>query len=245
MLVNADAKALEWLGAVYLSKDKVGYREIRDGIDQHTENQKAFGLPSRLIAKKFVFRLIYGGTAYAYANDPDFKEVEGADQAFWEGVIRKFYSKYEGIAQWHNDLMLEAMQFGKVVSPTGREFSFTPEEKKGSLVWPRTTILNYPVQGFGADLMVLARILVNRRLKNVTDCLPICTVHDSIVYDVPLRLVRTTADAMFVAWRNLPEFFERCFGVPFDLPCKVEVSSGPNWKDMTEVDEDEQERDLS
>jgi hypothetical protein len=44
------------LGAVYLSKDKVWYEEIRNEVDQHTENQKAFGLPSRLIAKKFVFR---------------------------------------------------------------------------------------------------------------------------------------------------------------------------------------------
>ena len=56
MLVNADFRALEWLGVVFLSKDQVGYREIHASIDQHTENQKAFALPSRLIAKTFVFR---------------------------------------------------------------------------------------------------------------------------------------------------------------------------------------------
>jgi len=56
MLVNADFRALEWLGAVFLSQDPVGYKEIHANVDQHTENQKAFALPSRLIAKTFVFR---------------------------------------------------------------------------------------------------------------------------------------------------------------------------------------------
>lgn len=60
MLIEADARALEWLGAVYLSKDKTGYDEIISGVDQHTLNQKAFNLPTgpegRLVAKKFVFR---------------------------------------------------------------------------------------------------------------------------------------------------------------------------------------------
>jgi DNA polymerase I-like protein with 3'-5' exonuclease and polymerase domains len=240
MLVNADAKALEWLGAVYLSKDKVGYEEIRNGVDQHSLNQKVFGFPEgpmgRLIAKKFVFRLIYGGTAYAYANDADFKDV-ATDDKYWQTVIDKFYRKYEGIAQWHNDLMQQAMQTGFVTIPTGRVFSFSPIEKRGKREWPRTQILNYPVQGFGADLMILARIEVNRRLKNVADCYPVCTVHDSVVYDVPLGLVNATASAMFDSWRSLPSVFHRSFGVAFDLPTKVEVSVGPNWKEMKEIKE--------
>jgi DNA polymerase I-like protein with 3'-5' exonuclease and polymerase domains len=233
-LVNADAKALEWLGAVYLSKDKVGYEEIRNEVDQHTENQKAFGLPSRLIAKKFVFRLIYGGTAYAYANDADFKDV-ATDDKFWQKVIDKFYRKYEGVAQWHQDLMSQAMHDGCVTIPTGRVFSFTPVEKRGKREWPRTQILNYPVQGFGADMMILARLGVNRRLSDLPSCLPVCTVHDSVVYDVPVEYVDLTTAAMFDAWRCLPDDFERCFGVAFDLPTKVEVSIGSDWKNMTEV----------
>ena len=56
MLIEADAKQLEFLAAIYLSKDKVGYSEIIDGVDQHTDNQKRLDLPSRLLAKKFVFR---------------------------------------------------------------------------------------------------------------------------------------------------------------------------------------------
>lgn len=56
MILQADAKALEWVVGAYLSQDKVAMQEIKERVDQHTLNQKAFGLPSRLIAKKFVFR---------------------------------------------------------------------------------------------------------------------------------------------------------------------------------------------
>lgn len=233
MIVNADAKALEWFGAVYLSKDKVGYQEIIDGVDQHDLNQNAFDLPSRLIAKVFVFRLIYGGTAYAYANDAMFAEVS-KDEKFWQKVIDKFYGKYAGIGNWHEGLVYEAMSTGRVVIPTGRFFPFAPVSKRGKMVWPRTQILNYPVQGFGADLMVLARVLLKRELLGVPGVKFVCTVHDSIVWDVEDKMVDLVVETIFKTWDKIPQEFERTFGIPLDLPPRVEVSVGPNWKDQTE-----------
>lgn len=56
MLIKGDLSALEWRAAVFLSQDRVGIKEIEEGLDQHTHNQQTFGLPSRLIAKVFVFR---------------------------------------------------------------------------------------------------------------------------------------------------------------------------------------------
>ena len=57
MLFNVDAKHLDWTTAIFLSQDEVGMKEIWEGFDLHTDNQKVFGLPSRLIAKKFLFRI--------------------------------------------------------------------------------------------------------------------------------------------------------------------------------------------
>jgi len=56
MLINMDMKAIEWVCVAYLSQDRTAMEEIKNQIDQHTANQKRFGLPSRLIAKTFVFR---------------------------------------------------------------------------------------------------------------------------------------------------------------------------------------------
>jgi DNA polymerase I-like protein with 3'-5' exonuclease and polymerase domains len=55
-LVQADAVGLEIRVAAFLSQDPVLLTELRDGLDIHTDNQTRFGLPSRLIAKIFVFR---------------------------------------------------------------------------------------------------------------------------------------------------------------------------------------------
>ena len=75
MLVNIDVSGLEWCTIVWLAQDKVGMAEIVAGVDCHAINQQTFGLPERRIAKIFVFRLIYGGTAWAYVYDPDFNWI--------------------------------------------------------------------------------------------------------------------------------------------------------------------------
>ena len=104
MLVNADAKALEVLCAAYLSQDPVLCKETQDGIDMHTVNQIAFNLPSRGIAKTLVFRILYGGTEYSFAKDPNFTSVSKSVD-FWKSKIENFYTKYKGISDWHTKII--------------------------------------------------------------------------------------------------------------------------------------------
>jgi len=233
VIVSVDASALEWLVCAYLSGDPVAYEEITNRVDQHTANQKRFDLPSRLIAKTFVFRLIYGGSAYSYANDPDFTEVSKSEK-FWQKVIDEFYTKYSGVAKWHTALMSEATTTGKLRMPTGRFFNFTSTQRNGDLVWPRTCILNYPVQGTAADLMSIARVSFFRRFKaaKLTGVL-ISTIHDSIVVDVPNEEVETVCKLFEEVFRDIPLNYKRIFGVEFPLPTRCEVSYGPNKLDLT------------
>jgi len=232
MLIEADSKALEWLGAVYLSKDKTGYDEIRQGIDQHSDNQARFRLPSRLVAKTFVFRLIYGGTAYAYANDPEFTHVSKSDK-YWQDIIDQFYGKYQGLHRWHSGLMREVIRTGQLVMPTGRVYKYERNERNE---WPRTTILNYPVQGLGADLMAIARCSLFKRIKKLGIlCDFISTVHDSIILDTPEDNVPRVLQVINDVWKDLPKNFEVLFKVPFDLPCRVECKVGPDWGSTKEI----------
>lgn len=239
MLINVDAKALEWYAAVYLSQDEVGMRELIDGrVDQHSDNQERLGLPSRLIAKIFLFRLIFGGTAFAYANDPDFAEV-GWNARKWQNAIDNFYDKYKGLDKWHTSLVSQVItdKEHSIRMPTGRIYTFEPSLKRGELIWPRTQILNYPVQGLGADLMTIARTLLGRewgwRGTNVP--LLISTVHDSILIDTPSKYVDKVVEMLYNTWDRIPQEFEDQFGEEFNLPMRCEVSVGPTWGDMKEV----------
>ena len=207
-------------------------KEIWDKVDQHTLNQQAFALPSRLIAKKFVFRLIYGGTGYSYANDYDFEEVS-TSQKFWERVIEKFYDKYKGWASWHERLMHEATTTSRIIMPTGREYSFS-QTPRGD--WPRTTILNYPVQGLGSDIMAILRVAFYKRFKKRRiNGLIISSVHDSIVVDAPQESKEEIVALFHEVFNDGPRLFQQWFGVEFNLPLKCEVSVGPNMCDLEEV----------
>jgi hypothetical protein len=62
MLVACDAKQLEWRVLLELARDQVGINEVLNGDDTHDLNRVAFSLPSRLIAKIYLFRTIYRGT---------------------------------------------------------------------------------------------------------------------------------------------------------------------------------------
>lgn len=229
MLIEGDASALEVVGAAYLSQDKVLCQEIRDGVDIHGRNQEALKLPSRLIAKIFVFRLIYGGSAFSYANDPEFNWISRS-HVYWQEVIDSFYNKYTGLAKWHTSLVYGVQRTGRWTSPTGRTYEYTPVLRRGEYVWPRTTILNYPVQGLGADLMSIARVSAKRRLQNKV--LFVNTVHDSIVVDSPPEIVYDVCTVMEDVFVDVPKNFERVFGKEFNLPMKGEVKFGMNWKDM-------------
>jgi DNA polymerase-1 len=230
-ILNADAKQLEWVAATFLSQDPVAIEEILAGADQHADNQARLNLPSRLIAKIFVFRLIFGGQAWSYAHDPDFAEVKG-DQAFWQDVIDKFYNKYKGLGKWHKELMLEAIDKGRLVMPTGRVYTFKQENGE----WPRTQILNYPVQGLGHDLMAIARVSLYKRMrKNKLKSLLISTVHDSIVSDCPSEEVEQMIQLHKEVFRDIPLNFKRLFGVEFNLPMRVELELGNTWGTTIEV----------
>ena len=231
MIVQADAKALEWFSGTYLSKDKVAYQEIADGIDQHSHNQKTFGLPSRLIAKKFVFRLMYGGSAYSYANDPDFTDVSKSEK-YWQKVIDAFYTKYKGFADWHVKIVQEVTRTGQLVMPTGRVYKYS-KTARGD--WPVTTIKNYPVQGLGADLMAIIRVSFAKRFKEANiKGLQVNTVHDSIVVDVQDLELPKVAKIFHSVFEAAPDNFKKIFGVEFNLPLLTEVSYGPNMKELTD-----------
>lgn len=201
----------------------------------HTDNQQKFGLPTRHLAKIFVFRLIYGGSAWAYVLDPSFAEG-GKNVREWQSVIDAFYHKYPLISKTHDRWVQEVAGTGKLVMPTGREYHYIRYMKQGELQWPRTTILNYPVQGLGADLVAILRVLIYKYLmESKLEAKLICTVHDSVDIDAPSHEVQEVLKIYQRAFEQTPKVFERTFGVEFNVPFKGECFVGPNLKDLIPV----------
>ena len=235
MLVNCDFSSIEWYVAVELSGDKVGLQEILDGADIHSRNQSAFNLPERRIAKIFLFRLIYGGSCWSYALDPQYNWISD-DPDFWQDMIDKFYKKYVDLHRWHEELVLGVMKTGTMETPSGRFYRISRERKRegGPLEWPRPKILNYPVQGFAADIVKLARILLLAALKKrFPKALLVATIHDSLVVDCPNEDTIGVAELMHnILHVQTTKLVEKFYNYKLSVPIKGEIEIGPNLKDM-------------
>lgn len=156
-------------------------------------------------------------------------------EKFWQGVIDEYYAKYQGIRKWHNQLIEDAMRDGRITIPSGRFFPIVPNYSKRE-PWPHTIIKNYPVQGFGADLVMLARLQAAKYLRESgLEGLLISTIHDSIVADAPSKNVEAIGRLLNQAIEDVPKLCKQVFGYEFSLPLTAEIQYGPNKKDMQDL----------
>ena len=233
MLINADAAQLEWRCIAHLANDTTAIEEIKNGVKFHKENQIRFGLPKGdegyLAAKVFLFRAIYKGSAYAYSVDPDFAHI--GNEKFWQKTIDKFYEKYDGIRDYHNRIIKEVVDTGKLVVPTGRIYTFEPRRIRGEFKYSETDICNYPVQGIAADIMALIRVVVRKALKqlNNPEILEINTVHDSIVLDMPTEGWYNVCRIIDSCFKQAQDLYKETFLHPLLTPMACEIKVGTNW----------------
>lgn len=237
MLVAADKKQLEWRVAVELSGDTIGRDEIRLDLDFHAENQKTFGLPSRLISKIYLFRTIFRGTAYGFAKDPDFSGVSD-DPEYWEEIARKFYRKYQGLDRWHKHLADLSLRSQPYTGFTGRSWLVPPyitPEGETKLQWSSFT--NHPVQGTGADLVKLTRIKVHQKMirYNMKSKL-VNTIHDSNVADCPDDEVNAMVNIFHEASDELPRDVQTYFNHTLSIPFPCECKAGPSLGELVPID---------
>jgi DNA polymerase I-like protein with 3'-5' exonuclease and polymerase domains len=241
MLVGFDLAQLEWRTAAELSGDPIAFKEISEGLDTHSLNQVAFDLPSRLIAKIYLFRTIFRGSGYAFANDPAFMHVSSSPK-FWDDVGEKFYKKYWRLNEWHFELADLVGKGLPIIGPTGREWKVDmTRDRHGNLKLPFTVFTNYPVQGTGADVMMIFRISFWRRFCALglnKFCQVISTVHDSLYIDCPKEYVEQVVKLLFEVLDDLVFNIRKVFKYDWKTPLSGEVSVGPNQKDMKTVDKD-------
>lgn len=239
MLISCDGAALEWRGAVEISGDPVGLKEILNKEDIHSNNQKAFNLPSRLISKKYLFRTIFNrGQGYAFTKDPEFMEVSTSVK-YWDNIGVQFYNKYKHLDLLYDTNLSLIAQGKPIVGPMGREWLIPlVTNYKGELELPITKAINYEIQGTMADVMALARVSFNNRLKKspyIDRTLLVSTVHDSILCDAPKAYIEPLTAMFHEVFRDLPKNIKNIFGYDWKVPLACEVKAGMDMKNMKEI----------
>ncbi len=226
-IIEADFAQLEFRVAAFLSQDPVAIQEVTEGFDVHAYTAKVIsdaGQPmSRQEAKAHTFAPLYGASGYGRSE---------AEATYYT----HFNEKYEGIARWHKSLAKEALNNGKITTPSGREFSFPDVVRSPrGRVSHFTQIKNYPVQSFAtADIVPLALYWFDMMLQHQQSCV-VNTVHDSIVIDVHpeehYEVISTVEDVN----HNITGLIQEHLGVDFNVPLLLEAKIGNNWLDMKDV----------
>jgi DNA polymerase I-like protein with 3'-5' exonuclease and polymerase domains len=228
-VMEADFAQLEFRVAAFLSQDKTAIDEVATGFDVHSYTAKVIsdaGQPiSRQDAKSHTFAPLYGASGFGRTE---------AEAAYY----KQFTKKYSGIGKWHEALAKEALNTGKITTPSGREFAFPDVQRRryGGVTY-FTQIKNYPVQSFAtADIVPISLIYIDKLLgvNQMHSCI-VNTVHDSIVIDVHpnekdkvLKVINRTNE-MLTALVN------KKWNIDFNVPLLLEAKIGPNWLDTKDV----------
>ena len=86
------------------------------------------------------------------------------------------------------------------------------------------TALNSPLQGTAADLIKLAMIAIDRRLREEKfKARMFLQVHDELLFEVPERELSSVRELVCHEMESVHKL---------DVPLAVEAKAGPNWRDM-------------
>lgn len=163
------------------------------------------------------------------------------DPKFWDDIGEKFYSKYYGIDKKHNEWKDQVVNGQIITIPSGREWLITMGYGNyGEVKIPWTVLTNYPNQGLGADVMMLVRLSLYRRIKaSKRDIKFISTVHDDIKFDCRKQDVQFVVDTCYQVFDDLLDNIKRCWKYEWAVPMTCECYAGMNMKEAWEKVGDE------
>jgi DNA polymerase I-like protein with 3'-5' exonuclease and polymerase domains len=228
-IMEADFAQLEFRVAAFLSQDKVAIDEVTTGFDVHSYTAKVIsdaGQPTtRQQAKEHTFAPLYGASGFGRTE---------AEAAYY----KQFTSKYSGIGEWHKELAKEALNTGKIRTPSGREFAFPDVQRRrhGGVTF-FTQIKNYPVQSFAtADIVPISLIYIDKLMgvNQMQSCI-VNTVHDSIVIDVHPNETEKVIKVINRTNEILTALVNKRWNIDFNVPLLLEAKIGPNWLDTKDV----------
>ena len=230
-LVSADYSQIELRILAHLSADPVLTDAFRHGEDIHARTaQEVFGVgpmaqtaEHRRVAKVINFGIIYGLSAFGLAQQLGTDTREAAQ------FIAAYFAKYRGVKAFLDGTLAEVRKTGFTRTLFGRTRPI-PEINSPQVNmrnFAERTALNTPVQGTAADLIKLAMIEIARRLAaGKFHAKMILQVHDELLFEAPPDEVK-----------KLSALVRECMeqAHPLNVPLKVDLKTGPNWRDMKEI----------
>lgn len=230
-LLSADYSQIELRVAAHLSGDKNMIETFKQQGDIHTATAAfIFDVPVNQVdadmrrkAKEVNFGVLYGMGAFGLA------QRTGISRRQAQEFIDKYFSKYSQMYKYREEILKKARQKGYVETLFGRK-RFLPDINSGVALVRQAAeraAINMPIQGTSADIMKMAMIEVNKKLKELKPYPKlILQVHDELVLEVIEKDIHKVA-------KNLKTAMEKI--VKLKVPLVVDLKKGKNWQEMKKL----------
>jgi len=221
-LVSADYSQIELRVLAHLSEDPVLLDAFRTSQDIHQRTaMEIFWLSSDAVerehrsrARAVNFGIIYG------QGESGLAKVLGIPRAEAASFIAAYFQRYEGVRRFMNATLEHARAGESVRSLLGRR-RLLPGIRSGNRaerLAAERIAMNMPIQGSAADVLKLAMLAL---YKPVTPgARMILSVHDELVFEVPLAEVDAAKAAIKQAMESVMELA---------VPLIVDAGSGHDW----------------
>jgi DNA polymerase I len=174
----------------------------------------------RSMAKMVNFGIAYGMSDFGLSSRANIPRAEA--QAF----INSYFSSYSGISYYMLHIKDVARTQGYVTTLLGRR-RWIPElqQRNPNLrAAGERMAINMPIQGTAADIMKIAMIRVDERLRAAgSPARVILQVHDELLLEVPRDAIEATAALVRTTMEG---------AMPLDVPLDVDVKVGDDWEAM-------------
>ena len=228
ILLSADYSQIELRVMAHFSQDPVLVEAFRNGEDIHARTaQEVFGVgpvaqtaDHRRAAKAINFGIIYGLSAFGLAKQLGIAQKEAAQ------FISAYFTRYRGVKEYLDRVLVETRQSAATRTLFGR-IRPIPDINSPQIQlrnFAERTALNSPLQGSAADLIKLAMIAIDRRLREEKlAARMILQVHDELLFEAPLKEKEALEKLVTHEMENV---------YALAVPLVVEVCTGPNWRDL-------------
>ena len=190
VLVDADYSQIELRLLAHMSGDSAMIDGFNSGVDIHTVTaSQVFGLPQdqvppelRRAAKAVNFGIVYGISAYSLSEDIHVTVAQAKE------YMEKYFEHYSGVRAYMNRVVEQGREDGFVSTLYGRR-RWLPELKSSNFntrSFGERVALNMPIQGTAADIIKLAMIRVDSRLRaEGLEARLVLQVHDELIVECP------------------------------------------------------------
>ncbi len=225
VLVDADYSQIELRLLAHIADDKTMQDAFRSGEDIHAVTaSQAFGVPLESVtkqmrshAKAVNFGIVYGISAFSLAQDIGVPVSEA------KAYIENYLARFSGVRNYMTDVVERAKEAGYVETLMHRrralpELAATNFQTRS---FGERVALNMPIQGTAADIIKLAMVRVEERLRreNLKGRL-ILQVHDELIVECPEDEAERTAALLTDEMEHVTEL---------SVPLTAEAHWGKSW----------------